>query len=104
MIKIVAISDTHGYLPTDLPEGDILCICGDISPLNIQKDGHKMKQWLRDKFKPWANNLNYDRIIFIGGNHDFMGQYNPGFMLDLFPIHEKVVYLCNSEFIYEKII
>lgn len=101
-LKIVAISDIHGYLPQDLPEGDILCICGDISPLNIQKNGRKMKKWLRDEFKPWANNLNYDRIIFITGNHDFVGEYNPEFMLDLFPLHEKVVYLCNSEFIYEK--
>lgn len=101
-MKIVAFSDNHGYLPSDLPEGDILCICGDIDPLAIQKDGRKMKKWLRDEFKPWANNLPYDRIIFIAGNHTFVGQYNPKFMLDLFPLYEKVVYLWNSEFNYEK--
>ena len=29
-MKFTAISDLHGYLPEDLPGGDVLCISGDI--------------------------------------------------------------------------
>lgn len=38
-IKVVAMSDIHGYLPPkdSLPKCDIVCIAGDILPLEIQK-------------------------------------------------------------------
>ena len=35
-MKFTAISDLHGYLPKDLPSGDVLCICGDIVPLDYR--------------------------------------------------------------------
>ena len=35
-MKFTAISDLHGYLPKDLPGGDVLCICGDIVPLDYE--------------------------------------------------------------------
>ena len=36
-MKFVALSDIHGYLipMEELPEGDVLLICGDILPLSV---------------------------------------------------------------------
>ena len=44
-IKVVAISDLHGYLPKDLPECDVVCIAGDILPLDIQSDQLRSISW-----------------------------------------------------------
>lgn len=70
-MKIVAISDLHGYLPKNIPEGDTLCICGDIFPLEIQNNLNKCDRWLNNIFIPWSNELPYKNIILIAGNHDF---------------------------------
>ena len=75
-MKIIAISDIHGYLmkPSDMPEGDVLCICGDIVPLEYQNSTHKSISWFCLEFIPWVDNLEYKKVIFIGGNHDFFLQ------------------------------
>ena len=70
-MKIVFISDTHGYLPKDLPEGDVLCICGDIFPLSIQTRMGECEDWLENKFIPWTIELPFREVIIIAGNHDF---------------------------------
>ena len=43
-MKIVAVSDLHGNLP-DLPPCDVVCICGDIVPLWVQKSYEKSISW-----------------------------------------------------------
>lgn len=70
-MRIVAISDLHGYLPTDLPEGDTLCICGDIFPLSKQSKVISCYHWLDEQFIPWTEQLPYNDVIIIAGNHDF---------------------------------
>lgn len=97
MIKIVAISDLHGNLPTDLlPEGDILCICGDIFPLDIQTQILECDNWLNDIFIPWTIKLPYEEIILLAGNHDFyFAEVAPVDILLAFD-HTKITYLCDS--------
>lgn len=73
-MKITAISDTHGVLP-NLEGGDILCICGDIVPLQIQNYILISEYWLKTTFAEWINSLDFKHIIFIAGNHDFVLQY-----------------------------
>ena len=61
--KIVCISDLHGYLPTILPEGNILVICGDITPLSIDRDILKSTVWWATIFIPWVRTLKYEKVI-----------------------------------------
>lgn len=70
-MKVVAISDLHGYLPKDLPAGDVLCICGDIVPLDYQRNTVQSTAWFCLDFLPWAESTLYKKVIFIAGNHDF---------------------------------
>lgn len=109
-IKVVAMSDIHGYLPKDVPECDIVCIAGDILPLDIQRDDIKSVSWLLLDFKPWADALPCDKVIFVAGNHDFVfehlgpyiGASAKDIMETLFGKHEtKLVYLQDSSFYYK---
>jgi Icc-related predicted phosphoesterase len=101
-MKIYALSDLHGTL---LPVEDyfkpceLVCICGDISPLNIQGNYTQMRYWLVNKFKPWCESLPCDKVIFIAGNHDF-GCSNLDFMYTLFPKDKKVTYLFHENYVY----
>lgn len=102
-MTICVISDLHGYLPPypsewwgDLKSCEILCICGDIFPLYIQTDMIRSKQWLLEDFKPWAADLPVEKVLFIGGNHDFFCERCKKDMLHWFSKHDKVTYLHNS--------
>lgn len=70
-MKIVAISDLHGQFPK-IPNKrfDILCICGDIFPLEIQDNTLECKAWLLKVFIPWCQKLKCNNILLIAGNHD----------------------------------
>lgn len=124
-VKCVGISDTHGLLPKDLPEGDILCICGDISPLDYQQDHTSMLGWFYLEFLPWVYSVPFEKVLLVAGNHDFFlqtvhmrpKQVTPTFVeyswrsasdvtKKLFPgmlkgKYSKLVYLCDSSFEYE---
>lgn len=74
MIKCIAISDLHGILPQITEEFEVLFICGDILPLNIQKNIPKSERWLKKQFCNWINSLNCDKVFAVWGNHDFIGE------------------------------
>lgn len=102
-MKIIALSDLHGTL---LPIEDyfetceVVFICGDISPLNIQANDRKMKRWLSEEFKPWCESLPCNKVIFIAGNHDWICSRNPEFMYKTFPKDAKVTYLFHESYVY----
>lgn len=73
-ITIVGMSDLHGLLPKEMPPGDVLCICGDIVPLEVQSDTIESIAWLCTKFFPWIESLPYEKVFMVWGNHDFIGQ------------------------------
>jgi Icc-related predicted phosphoesterase len=96
-MKIVAISDLHGFLP-DIPECDILLIAGDIVPLQIQTQPDVSKQWFETVFNDWIEKIPTDNVIMIAGNHDFY----------LYKLYEenssdypwssnKITYLCDNK-------
>lgn len=71
-MKIVSMSDLHGYLPKpeDVPACDVVCICGDIVPLEYQNDDVASIAWFCLEFVPWSDKLDCKKVIFIAGNHD----------------------------------
>lgn len=73
-IKTLVLSDLHGYLPHDLPDHELLLICGDISPLAIQRNLQNMRYWMANYFIPWVESLSCKRCYMVWGNHDFIGQ------------------------------
>lgn len=111
-VKVAAMSDIHGYLPDDVPECDVLCIAGDILPLEVQKDMLRSISWFLLDFKPWAESLPCKKVLFVAGNHDFLFQWigpdkcNSGseVMKKLLGKHKgqsKLVYLQDSSYEYE---
>ena len=70
-MKVTAISDLHGNLIDITEECDLICICGDISPLEIQKDHIKMTKWFFNDFYEWIMKLPCTLVILTPGNHDF---------------------------------
>ena len=111
-MKIIAISDLHGYLPK-LPLCDVVCIAGDILPLEYQNNTVKSISWFLQDFVPWTNYLPCNKVIFIAGNHDFLFEdLLKNNKLDweieelLLTSHldsTNIKYLCDSEYVYNGI-
>ena len=98
-MNICAISDLHGDL-IDIYPCDLVLICGDIVPLNIQNSTKGTKKWFNTKFRQWAENLPCDKVIFIAGNHELGFPGHKIVYEKLFPKTSKIIYLCDSEYIY----
>lgn len=72
-MKIVAISDIHGYIPENIPECDVLCISGDIVPLEVQRGIEKSSDWVMNIFYPKLLEMPCKYVVMTWGNHDFIG-------------------------------
>lgn len=77
-MRIVAISDQHGFLP-DLPPCDLLIVAGDIcpdrfGPFLAMHDPNQQKAWFNRKVRPWLARSPATHKILTWGNHDWCGQ------------------------------
>lgn len=89
-IKFVCISDTHArHREVSLPEGDVLLFAGD-----IMTDGFDFRE-VKD-FLDWVSSYNYEAIVIIAGNHDFLFERQRALMQDTLKDYPKVTYLENS--------
>ncbi len=109
-MKVVALSDLHGYLPShkNIPKCDVVCICGDIVPLNYQGNDALSVSWFCLDFVPWTDTLDCDKVIFIAGNHDFFLEHiskecaykSKDVLKTLLPGNNKskhkLIYLCDN--------
>lgn len=84
---IDCISDLHGFKP-ELPGGDILIICGDLTARN-KRDEY-------DQFNLWLSKLPYRCKVVIGGNHDGLLERKQVMIGS-----EHIHYLCDSNFEFE---
>lgn len=77
MLKILATSDLHGYLPHIEEPFDILLIAGDICPPRDHFFSYQI-EWMRSEFVPWIKTLPFrnklSKVIMTWGNHDFVGE------------------------------
>lgn len=101
-MKICAISDMHGILDFDIKPCDILCICGDILPLNIQSLHQSSIDWLLEIFIPWCEKQPCDKVFFIAGNHDWLFMRHPDEIDEIFKDNNKITYLLDKDAEYTK--
>lgn len=104
-MRIGVTSDLHGILPEVEPV-DLLLICGDIMPLNIQCNMPKSEKWLKNTFFDWTMGIPAKHVVFIAGNHDFWFERKGGKepeMYNMFhkPSDGKIVYLHNKAWEYD---
>jgi Icc-related predicted phosphoesterase len=70
-MRIVIISDTHGkHLELPILAGDVLIHCGDFC------DGFRVDIDDLRRIDEWFGTLDFEKIIAVGGNHDFAAQAN----------------------------
>lgn len=69
-ISITALSDMHGFLPRLKKKCNLICVCGDIFPLNnIDRNIEESKRWFYEIFLNWILELPCEFVIMIPGNH-----------------------------------
>ena len=100
-MKICGISDIHGDLSVKIQPCDVLCICGDIVPLEIQVNSKKSKRWLKELFIPWCSKQPCKKVLVVGGNHDFFLWHHPQQMKEMVKEEEKIEYLLNEGYEFE---
>lgn len=88
-MKICVLSDLHGVLPEIENNLDLLLICGDLSPLKIQRNLLRCQEWFNITFVDWIKYHNVKQTYFIAGNHDFFLRD----CSDLLNLPENIIYL-----------
>ena len=104
-LSICALSDLHGQLPNPELIGpvDVVVLCGDTINLEYQRSMLLSEDWFGYEFKLWVNSLQCQKVIMIGGNHDFwMFKKGKQYVKDCFRrlYGDKVVYLEDELYIY----
>ena len=103
-MKIAAWSDGHGLLP-EINKSDVLCIAGDISPLEIQRNLIAMETWFIEEFLPWCEKVPVKKIILTAGNHDFFFQNYSKIraLIAASKVKRKLTYLENEGITYKDV-
>ena len=90
-MRLVLLSDTHCRLrKVSVPEGDLLLHSGD---LTFKGDHQEIYQELRELGRT-AKDFKHG-CVFVCGNHDWMGERNPGLMKQM-ALDEGLTYLDHS--------
>jgi Icc-related predicted phosphoesterase len=79
-MKIICLSDTHGYLPEITDKCDIILHAGDFcpniyGPNNNFFDAQYQFNWIKDKYIPWIKTLKTQYFVISSGNHDFVAEF-----------------------------
>ena len=91
-MKVVLISDTHGFQP-QVPDGDILIHAGDLTMRGTHGQVTEAGNWL--------NSLPHKYKVVIAGNHDWLFEKNLSEAKTL--LGTDIIYLENSDITIEGI-
>ncbi len=77
-MRIVALSDQHGFLP-DVPPCDLLIVAGDVcpdrfGPFMAVHDPYQQQAWFDRTVRPWLAATPATHKLLTWGNHDWCGQ------------------------------
>jgi hypothetical protein len=78
-MRIVAISDQHGFLPT-VPPCDLLIVAGDICQdfvdgVRANRAPDAQKDWFDTRVRAWLRMTPATHKVATWGNHDFCGEH-----------------------------
>lgn len=102
-MKICALSDLHGFLIDNIQPCELVLICGDIVPLEIQRDMPQSTEWLKTEFANWVKSLPCEEVMFTAGNHDLVLENRGVKWIEntiLVPTKAKAMYLEDSYYDY----
>src|ERR1700712_1055332 len=80
-MRFVCVADLHGYLP-EIPPCDVLIVAGDVCPTG-DESAPTQRRWLRSTFASWLEHVPARSIVGIAGNHEFVGETDPGALREL---------------------
>lgn len=77
-MRIAALSDQHGFLPS-IPPSDLLVVAGDVcpdrfGPFIAAHAPHQQKAWFDRHVRPWLVAAPARHNVLTWGNHDWCGQ------------------------------
>ena len=77
-MRIVALSDQHGFLP-DVPPCDLLIVAGDVcpdrfGPFMAVHDPSQQQAWFDRTVRPWLAATPATHKLLTWGNHGWCGQ------------------------------
>src|SRR5437868_14484008 len=77
-MRIVALSDQHGFLP-DIPPCDLVIVAGDVcpdrfGPFMAAHDPYQQQAWFDRNVRPWLASAPATHKLLTWGNHDWCGQ------------------------------
>jgi predicted phosphodiesterase len=88
-VRLVIISDTHNrHEELGVLHGDVLIHCGDIG------NGFERTAGEVDRLDDWFSRQDFNRILCIGGNHDFQLEDRVG---TRDPVLDHALYLQDEE-------
>ena len=102
-LDIIALSDTHGYLPEITTPFDLLLQPGDICPAHDHYYAYQIN-WFQHDYADWINKLpfknEWSKVVLTWGNHDFVGERIGKTELACFDIttNNRVITLRNEEY------
>lgn len=80
-MRFVCVADLHGFLP-EIPVCDVLLVAGDICPTGDETPGTQ-RRWLHSTFAKWLAGVPARAVIGVAGNHEFVGEVDPGALREL---------------------
>jgi 3',5'-cyclic AMP phosphodiesterase CpdA len=77
-VRIVALSDQHGFLPV-IPPCDLVIVGGDVCPDRVgpflaMQHPDRQKEWFDLEARPWLAGCPAKHRVLTWGNHDWCGQ------------------------------